>query len=168
MQRLCFIDIDGVLNSIVFFAKTTNKRNKPENDIDPEAVKRLNRLIREGRLEAVLSSTWRTLYSMDEMQKFLARRGFKSKLVGRTPDLSNSHGPDARGDEILHYITRLDKAPAAAVILDDVEPMGKMTPLTVYTDEAVGLTDRDVDLALALIEEQMKRFQRGGTVSRSI
>ena len=55
-MNLCFLDIDGVLNSRVFYDRVGLI---PQPWLDPEAVARLDRLCRAADASIVLSSAWR-------------------------------------------------------------------------------------------------------------
>lgn len=152
--RILFLDVDGVLNSTKYFESAKDRSMSPESDIDPKAVRLLNKLVREGDLEVVLSSTWRLLYPTPGVQKFLAARGFKSELAGSTPDLSQLD--KQRGDEIQMYLSNLDVPAEAVIILDDFEQMGKLDKHLVRTNEDIGLTQYDVKHALSLLEHQLR------------
>lgn len=59
MQKVIFLDIDGVLNSLDWSEKQKGSENYAE--INPEKVKMLKEIVDRTGAEIVLSSTWRTL-----------------------------------------------------------------------------------------------------------
>jgi hypothetical protein len=168
---ICFLDIDGVLNSQAFFdaapARSEGQKTRRvtgASAIDPVATQRLNRLVEAG-CRFVLSSSWRYPYrdKMPEFRQILRTRGFNGKLIGRTPttgELKGTLGPYhlpvhiPRGHEIQEW---LDANPTEwshrdqIVILDDYADMEPLEDRLVRTNDEVGLTDSDVERALALL-----------------
>ena len=177
MIRFLFLDIDGVLNSTDWYKKRPSREEwakmhdiSPEvfrhdhvtwarRSIDPEAVIRLNRLVRELEAAVVLSSTWRTGFPLTRMQRVLNESGFEHMLIGSTPCANNMpRNEDGsrlyRGDEIKAWMRTMKVAPEQIVILDDDSDMGDLLPRLVNTDHDHGLTDADVDKALALFPDR--------------
>ena len=128
-MKIIFLDIDGVLNSELYFRgycrypSTTIKH--PQNHIDRGAVETLNTLIKNTDAKVVVSSTWRLSYSKEELQGFLNEFGFAGEVIGVTPDYSRALNT-VRGNEILGWIRDNDTllcksydAYAEYVILDD-------------------------------------------------
>jgi hypothetical protein len=126
-----FLDIDGVLNSRDFFNKD-DESWKPvipytsENRIDPFAVKLLDDFIQEVGAEVVLSSSWRILYTLEEMNKILTAHGFSKKLLDKTPrihwDESLGKGPrceNERGNEIDHWLKNHPEVTKFIIFDDD-------------------------------------------------
>jgi hypothetical protein len=173
--RFLFLDFDGVLNGRAWYEKRPTREafakewnlstemfqlDMPRwgtRSIDPDAVARLNRLVRLSGAAVVVSSTWRTMYPLHKLQWILNERGFEHMLIGSTPSADNMpRKPDGtrlyRGDEIVAWMEIVGTTPDRIVILDDDSDMGALLPRLVNTDHDTGLTDTDVDRALALFE----------------
>lgn len=154
MKGVIFLDIDGVVNS----ARWLHYLHENQLDIcrrdhlEPAAVAKLNRL---AVYDFVLSSSWRHVVDVEEMQEMLAFHGFTGRLVGRTP-FGSEMRPDpnrvgyARGYEIQQY---LDDHPCDRfVILDDSCDMAHLMPYLVRTTWQDGLHDEHVNRALRMLE----------------
>jgi len=157
-MKVVFLDFDGVLNSTDFMVANQEKRqngsflNRDEDEIDPAAVARLNRILEATGAVVCISSTWRILHKIGELNGFLKRRGFTGKLVGMTPRL---HGQARRGHEIQEWIDWQGQGYArdpveSFVILDDDSDMEHLVDRLVQTDGSEGLQDRHVDRAIAM------------------
>lgn len=159
--KVVFLDFDGVLNSHAFMLA------KPSSivGLDPVAVGRVNRLLRETDAEVVVSSTWRHGRSLTQLRETLAERGFVGKMRGTTPHQSftlSSSGvietARVRGHEIQAW---LDGAPdydldiESFVILDDDSDMAHLMDRLVKTTFANGLTDADVDRAIEMLRKPL-------------
>jgi hypothetical protein len=146
-----------------------------KNQIDKLAIARLNRLIESvAGLQVVLSSSWRLFVGRDECEKILASHGFVGSLLDETPNL-----PDdphyvklradgaidriSRGHEISYWLEkrlecdqaellrRIHTGELRIAILDDSKDMVHLTSQLVCTDAQVGVTDVDVERAIALL-----------------
>jgi hypothetical protein len=168
-----FLDVDGVLNHEGTYAENARLRpgaSRPEHWIDPACVHRLNHLGALTGMVFVLSSGWRTFRSIPG-QPFGGLRGtlgvlracgLSAPLVSATPDLVTRAEAEEtprrvwgdRGAEIRAWLGRF---PARAwVVLDDQPIHGIPALHLVQTRIAVGLTDEDVERAVA-----SHRAQRG-------
>lgn len=158
MTGVCFLDIDGVCNSARYFRE--RDKNVPEDpvfwrrlhDLDPSAVPLLNAL---AAYDFVLSSSWRHIVELHEMEALLQKRGFQGSLVGRTPFGREMEGSkiilgEIRGHEIQDYLNRhpYDRF----VILDDSDDMAHLAPWLVRTTWEDGLTPEHVTRALRMLE----------------
>ncbi len=147
-QRLLFLDIDGVCNSAEWFEKMQAdalSRRPISHMIDPECVARLNRLLERSGAHVVISSSWRIIHILGEINAALVEKGFTGKIIGKTP----VRGPN-RGSEIQKWLSDHYRDAENIVILDDNSDMGHLMPCLVLTSWSCGLTDADVDRALAL------------------
>lgn len=172
-QKFLFLDIDGVVNSEAFLKKLDTKHeahrdNASEGDharascecyahknqIDPDAVQRLNRIVEAmPDLEIVLSSSWRLLFDIDEVSRVLTSHGFTaSPIRSQTPDLANDADyvrlradglidRIARGHEISYWLeARLGVDPrfSASVATDAIVQRlttGESAPMIVILDD---------------------------------
>lgn len=110
MTKICFLDIDGVLNSINFFEEKSQSRRwnefkeKHENkhiafglaNIDPKAVELLNKLTEVTGAKIVVSSSWR---GDSTLQAIFTLAGIKEPIYGETPRLYSRY----RGQEIQQW-----------------------------------------------------------------
>jgi HAD domain in Swiss Army Knife RNA repair proteins len=166
-RRVIFLDLDGVANSTAWFRRRGPRppgRDPLVHNIDPLAIKRLNRLWEATRAVVVMSSTWRLWYSVRSLNEHLRGMGLAARVVGRTPDMTGKTIPmpelsptitrgARRGDEILDW---LQKHPPvfSFVILDDEDDMGVLRDRLVQTSFDEGLTDAHVERATALLSVQ--------------
>jgi hypothetical protein len=159
---IVFLDIDGVLNSDA-------DGDTYDCVIYPEKVAILNRI--PAMLPDVLfvvSSSWRNIddyYGPDDPRKelidvrlLLKKRGFRGKFHEdwRTPwanikwDSSSGRAGWLRGDEVLTWLADNGLQDAKHAILDDMPDFHEGQPV-VLTDAKIGLTDADVDKAIAIL-----------------
>ena len=107
---LCFIDVDGVLNSKASRDRRLASgatRPEPDDDfamdrwnLDGEAVARLRPLVDAG-VSFVLSSAWRAWLTAHRFKVLLASFGVHADVVGTTPEISE----DGRGSEIVAWMS---------------------------------------------------------------
>lgn len=92
IEKVIFLDIDGVLNSEEFFIKRDKKHIKAleeENkdylvyDLDKKAVKILNETLNLTNCEIVLSSSWR-IFGLERVNNALKEVGFKYEINYKT------------------------------------------------------------------------------------
>lgn len=158
-MKIVFIDFDGVLNSLDAF----DEENSFACIISPRLVALLN-LLPENVPEArfVLSTSWRR-YGYDyNINQQLIPAGFKGlihadwstpwreqEVVRRRPSLSSP----LRGDEVYTWLLRnkFDEVRDRYVIFDDMDDFYEDQPL-VKTSPKTGLTERDVRIALSILE----------------
>ncbi len=147
MNRILFLDIDGVLNSHAQNAAGVC-------GIDPACAARLNRILAVSHdTLIVLSSAWRYMVLGGE----LTLKGFEYLLV--------THGVQAhcklagttvadevvawRGGQILDWVRR-HPGVTDWVVLDDLD-IPEVGERLVRTDGKVGLTDADADRAVRIL-----------------
>jgi len=165
-SSLLFLDFDGVLNSSPFLrAQSKAKVYTETGAIDPSAVAKVNRIIAATGAKVVVSSSWRIGRDAKAMQKLLEKVGFIGEVIGTTPDLMTLSDPNdplskrayighVRGDEIQAWLTdreRLDASGTVFVIIDDYDDMAHLRHRLVQTSFDTGLTDTDVDRAIAVL-----------------
>lgn len=142
-----FLDFDGVI------ARPIPDLSGIER-LDPAAVKRLTRIIRETDAQIVVSSSWRydsvkkVGHSCFRLREWLGHHGFSGDLVGETPTLAG----DIRRIEIGRYLWGMKPMPRSIAILEDDHPMGPLTPWTVQTDYHKLMSDDDAERAIGLLK----------------
>lgn len=162
-MKYIFLDIDGVFNSadygnsIEYLTETSGMSDAQvmliahHTHLDPKAIKVFDELVERSGAVVILSSTWRTHYSVDEMNEMLKGRGAKFKISAATPVLFgklSSRIP--RGKEIAEFLKKSEKADSF-VIIDDHDDMIHLKPHLVQTNVKHGLTKEDVEKALKIL-----------------
>ena len=176
-MKLLFLDFDGVLNSFrptnhqkdesflaTWSAKrtptTTHTMSNPLRhleDLDMDAVAKVNHIVTTSGCKVVVSSTWRTVYSAEDLQWLLEGAGFTGEVIGITKDFSSrprlsQYISGVRGDEIKAYV-EASSGIESYVVLDDHDDVGSIGDRWVRVSNSVGLTDADVEKVLKLFEE---------------
>lgn len=131
-QNLIFLDFDGVLNSersnIAYQTHEHGSIGWDPDGLDEIAVRLVRRLAEESGASVVISSTWRQLFPLEQLGKFLAKKGWPScPIIGQTPSfrhrgLYDSYSSSFRGNEIgsfLNDFVQKGKEVGTWVILDD-------------------------------------------------
>lgn len=143
LMKILFLDIDGVLNSQNFTKNNISRTILPDDsNIDPQSCKLLEDLLVScPDLYIVISSTWRRMFNLNQLQNILKQKGLLScnKIIDYTPSLQNS----IRGNEIQSW---LDEHPEVSLfaILDDDNDMGNITDHLIQTDFNIGLTSQEI------------------------
>lgn len=129
MERYLFLDFDGVLHP-----------STPPRDF--RYAQHLIPIVTNLGIKIVISSTWREVYSLQELIKLLG--GLGQFVVGKTPLWAGVTGANTpigiRQREIEAWLAR--KAPSNsswAAIDDDAENFHKNCKRVFITDNAVGL-----------------------------
>lgn len=140
-MNVVFLDFDGVLNSHEYFERRTRSSEwSRADDIDRDAVARLQLLCDAASASIVISSTWRLLHRRVELCDLLRAKGLTAKVLDKTPELH-----DERGHEIQAWLDNNAKLGrfdvTGIVILDDNSDMAHLRPWLVQTSFATGLTD---------------------------
>ena len=150
-RRILALDVDGVLNSV---------KDKEADFMNPANMAILNQLYDELGFEVVLSSTWRIIFTMPQMDAFMVEFGAKFKLLDKTPKpwlLEEIEMPSLipgrpseiiyqgmtkRGDEIQLWLDNNHLTPGqncSICILDDNSDMKHLTKYLVLTSMREGL-----------------------------
>ncbi|MCO7186091.1 HAD domain-containing protein [Tenacibaculum sp. XPcli2-G] len=125
-MNILFLDIDGVLNSRQWHSSENCKilEITVKRFFDPACVEYLNKIVNETETKVVISSSWRILRSLQNLQDLFKSIGFTGKIFGKTEDLSifEPDTPNLRGVEIQNWIKdnqKHFKTPIKYVIIDD-------------------------------------------------
>jgi hypothetical protein len=150
-MKVIFLDIDGVLNYFDYNMEVDIKSFVNFKEIDTEKVLLLNEIVRRTGAKVVISSTWRKLYSIEELIEGLDERGFIGEIIDITPSLH--HRNVQRGEEIKYWLDNCGLDIISIVILDDDSDMADMKQYHIKTSYSTGLTESDVDLAVNKLKE---------------
>lgn len=156
VNKIIFLDIDGVLNSDIWNAR----HEKEISDgilIDEEKIKLLAILVKQTKAKIILHSGWRTWFSDDliplrieaeKLIEMLAEEGLN--LAGITPDLTTEEIRQTRrfslvkAREILLWLKE-HKDATEWVVLDDLDLHNvQVEKHQVKTNKVTGLTFDDV------------------------
>ena len=100
---IIFLDIDGVLNMLQLLHKkipmVESRIDHHDNCLSQPHIKLLNQLVIDINADVVLSSSWRILYTIEEINILLQRHGATFTVIDRTDNL-----PYERGTEISKWI----------------------------------------------------------------
>ena len=160
MDKILFLDIDGVMNNI----KTLQEGWKI---FDPVAVEQLDRIIRTTGCKIVLSSTWRIagitsihgpLDNASIGHQDRAER-IKATVFDKTPDYVGK-GSAERGHEIQAWLD-INKFEGKFVIVDDDSDMAHLKDHLVQTNFDDGLTKELADEIISRLGEQTVFAVRG-------
>ena len=151
MERIIFLDIDGVLNCQIFFekhfsskkilrkkvqTKEMDKEDYYKSQICVERIEWLNSLCQKFNAVVVVSSTWRKGKTFDELQAILNNSGATFKVVGKTCEDDSR----IRGVEIERYLRSVDFKGQYVIIDDDSDMLLQQQHNFFQTDNYSGLT----------------------------
>lgn len=156
MNRIIFLDIDGVLNSN-FRNEEQQKEIDKGNLIDEDKVKLLALLVERTGAEIILHSGWRFWFDAERgplrleavrLAELLAGEGLR--IAGVTPDLTTKEIRRTekfsliKADEILLWLKSHSEV-SGWVVLDDLDLHNAyIQKHQVKTDQCVGLTLEDI------------------------
>lgn len=102
---ILFLDIAGVL-----ITGAHSQRTRTFEQLDPQAVAQLQRIVDETNCSLVLTSSWRIHRSLAELRGQLIAAGMKRPcpLIDKTPVLEKHSGDFCRGDEVARWIDIVD------------------------------------------------------------
>lgn len=164
-MKIIFLDFDGVINDTFYVHKAVDEGRvildaglKHESDrfmLDPQRISILNDILAKTGANVVISSSWRNIYNLGELRKFLVDRGFNypERIIDETP--STKPVLYNRGELIRMW---LDNHPEVTkhVAIDDMPSAGKAGVKLIKTDSWLGLTQElanQVILELGKINE---------------
>jgi len=144
-MKIIFLDIDGVLNNPKCLC------NDYRNVLKRECVKAFNKIIDETGADIVISSSWRKLFEFDKLAAMLKTYGVKGDIIGTTPSI-NTIGSQ-RGDEIAVWLDNVGEEVESFVILDDDSDMKHLSDYLVKCDTETGLTEKEVQKAIKMLNK---------------
>ena len=159
-----FLDIDGVLVTEQSYFYWEQRGDEPRKETDasrfcPIAVSNLNYLCANvPELLIVISSSWRTYYSLAQIQSFLEEEGFLhgDRLIDVTQVLS-LRGNDRRYREISSWLEEERTVGVKDWVAIDDHDYNIPEEHLCLTPQEVGFT---IDHAYTLIQRFMPEWQR--------
>lgn len=164
MDKVVFLDIDGVLNSTQYLKNLDSERvfdlfdadlEDPVNIkdlgvlIDPDHVSVLNTICLESQAGLVITSNWRFRVSLAGLDMILRDRGLDTQIpvLGRTLIRMSEY---YRQNEIEHYLEAHPEI-ESFLILEDWHEMPDYQANTIMIDDSVGLVADHVPRALQIL-----------------
>ena len=170
MNKILFLDIDGVLNTDRHHDYCVERGIAPVDGFgyafDPEAVANLARIVDQTGADIVLSSSWKC-WGLSAMQNMWANRGLPGKVVDVTPNDASDEMllsvdldmmlPAVKGSEIKEWLATNGSQVTHYAILDDLPDMlPEQETHFVQTDARVGITEADADSVIAILTDTVK------------
>lgn len=154
-MKIIFLDIDGVLNSVMYDARRTDESK--DTRIDMSRVELLSEIVRQTGAKIVFSSTWREDWEISTelcgedgryVNSCLAKYGLS--IIDKTPRIGYT---DERRVEILTWLHRHKDEVESFVILDDISyGWGELCNRAVITNPyGYGLEQRHCEMAIDIL-----------------
>lgn len=153
IERILFLDIDGVLNSAPFVHSQRTREDTrpfPLNTLDPKHVVHLNAAFDLRPYEIVVSSSWRVGRRIIELREILIGVGVKAPVIDKTDVIPGAQ----RGAEIQHWIEYAGHE-GPFVILDDNSDMEPYMDKLVKTSWQEGLCAHHVEKIVQVLDSFM-------------
>ena len=168
MEKIIFLDFDGVLNT-EHYQRLLSYQGKAWRDeygalFDPEAVFQLRRIIDATNADIVIESSWK-FYGLEAMQEMWKKRNMSGKIIDITPssvsdswlltanldDIDPALG-HCKGMEIASWLLDNASKEAHYVIIDDeCVILESQSPYFLLTDPYNGITAEIADKAISIL-----------------
>ena len=135
MLKILFLDIDGVLNTALWYISKEKNASKDKwgYAFDPMSVANLKRIVDETGAGIVISSSWKCV-GLPELRKMWKARKLPGRIIDITPDIMTDEDildidldlidpGKGRGDEIKKWLSRHEKQVSHYAIIDDMYEM---------------------------------------------
>jgi len=153
MNKIIFLDIDGVLNT-EHYQGLLQYQGKPWQDeygafFDPKAVKQLKRIIDATDADIVIESSWKYL-GLDAMKELWKVRNLPGTIIDITPSLLGKN----KGVEIASWLSKYAKQDIRYVIIDDEYViLDSQLPHFILTNPYEGITEEQANRAISMLNE---------------
>ena len=153
MNKIIFLDIDGVLNT-EHYQGLLQYQGKPWQDeygafFDPKAVKQLKRIIDATDADIVVESSWKYL-GLDAMKELWEVRNLPGTIIDITPSLLGKN----KGVEIASWLSKYAKQDIRYVIIDDEYViLDSQLPHFILTNPYEGITEEQANRAISMLNE---------------
>jgi hypothetical protein len=165
MQKIIFLDIDGVLNNDLVFDRAELmyvedfKKNYYLNLLDFTCVDYLSQLSIETSAKTVITSTWRKHLSIAQLRDIFKLANFKGEIVGTTPILDSEEY--TRGHEIEKWLKFNEgyfgvnplNYKNYVILDDDTDMLYWQKDNFIPIDNKVGLTLEDIAKAKLILNQ---------------
>ena len=164
MQRIIFLDFDGVLNTARNIARLRAEGQSLSDEFgylfDAEAVANLQTIIEQTGAEIVVSSSWK-FEGLERMRQLWQARRLPGRLLDSTPDYLGCIGeidpsnPDTfvgKGNEIKAWLERHATTDCRYVILDDMpEVLASQRKNFIRINDECGITAAAAQRAIEIL-----------------
>lgn len=156
MSKILFLDFDGVLNSAEWLKKNydvirsqSSMLHRDSAEIDPVALVRVRSIVTQTGCDVVVSSSWRILHALDELQDVLMEVDKTGLfLLDVTPDIRTQRR--IRGDEIHKWLLEHPGVTKYACLDDDSDFYAHQN--LVQTSWEVGIQDEHVTRCVEILK----------------
>jgi len=168
MQKVIFLDIDGVINPVHYMNalykmwKASHNQIKSKDEYGQlffyQNVEQLKNIIDATQAKIIISSTWR-LAGLQEMKNLWKHRALPGEVIDITPNevqvveagIEKYYDEVCRGTEIDYWMKK-NNFTGNYVIIDDTPDMLKSQQnYFVKTDSYCGLTQKDAQKAINIL-----------------
>lgn len=116
-MKILFLDVDGVLNCVSYFATRTTPRDGRPRDIDPFRAALIHRILDATGAKVVVSSAWR----LADASLAEVRAAVEPHYIDKTPLITSFARYVDRGEEIAAWLAEHSDVEAYAIIDDDAD-----------------------------------------------
>ena len=176
IDKIIFLDVDGVINHNVWFNWAHQHpeflKEGGHRNIDPSSVSKIIEICDKTGASIVMSSSWR-LWSLGGTFKNLNGirdlRPILDRMVGITPRTEERF----RGEEIKYFLNACRKGnfytangnelsdgrfeisqfPRYVILDDDSDMLDEQLPFFIHINDEVGITEEDVNKAVKILNE---------------
>ena len=154
MNKIIFLDIDGVLATTKEYGKSRHKFHAKYNEAkelnipysyNPGCVKIFNEIIEQTNADIVITSDWRLNWSLSELNYIFKFNGINKLPIDVTNDnpVSLSDNTRNRASEIREYVN--ENKIENYIVIDDL-PLGNYLPENrfILTKEKEGLKQTNI------------------------
>ena len=178
INKLIFLDVDGVLNSAEFAEwchfHPEFQKNGGYHQISPTLVNRVLKICEETGAKIVMSSGWR-LWNFETTIKNLSSKRDLRPILDLMVGITERTDDRVRGKEIKYFLNdcrknhfntqteawnplvkpkvKIAQFPKYVIIDDDVDMLDEQFPFFINTDPEVGITDEDVKTAIKILND---------------
>jgi len=146
------LDLDGVLITTPLW-KADEMDSDGYSKFNTSCVDNLNELLSKADFEIWLSSTRRTVKSIEEFNAIFGNRHIKERIKGFLPDYKNCKN---RKEEILEFL--IEFKPEKYLIIDDDKSLNGLETVIkerlILTEQMKGFNQEQLKLAIEKIEKR--------------
>lgn len=170
MDKIIFLDIDGVLNSTSWCFQLRNKeflgdiqssfdKLNGHQYVDPTAVRLVQKLALQHGAKIVISSSWRRYdlkSTIDNLWNYKDIQGLIPLIIDQTPHILRKHlDVRRRGDEIQQWLDDHDYVKQYVIIDDDSDMLDSQKENFVQTNHNFGFTFYDYHDADMILNKEV-------------
>lgn len=148
MNKIIFLDIDGVLNGTEFLEQKPTTEDWWLSQLNLKSIVALNLITRASKAKIVIISTWRIITTFDTLCSTLKKAGVKGEIIGCTPYMRGH----TRNEEIKCWLKSSQQKIDSYVIIDDItDDFDDLSDRAIKTDPNTGLTEANINSILEVL-----------------